>query len=230
MRPRASTRIRPRPELATPTFVPAARRARRRRGDAQPERERERGGDGADRENQALHFVLLPDAFRHRVAIAAVDPRRTPASRGYSRRPFGEGIDPSASYGVSRRGSTLGRLLQIGRGSSGGGPIRAAEDPARLAVSAGSSFRDPGPRLTDDLIYERLLAKDVFQEEPPRPARDHRPARDAGAGSSRAPRPARRAQRRASHRDAVCGARRREPAVVQLSPQDAREARLRRAR
>ena len=50
------------------------------------------------------------------------------------------GFDPSASYGVSRRRSTLTLLLQIGRGSSGGGPIRAAGDPARLAVSAGSSF------------------------------------------------------------------------------------------
>src|SRR4051794_37463772 len=42
-----------------------ARRVRRRGRNAQPICERQGGGDDADRENQALHLVLLPDAFRH---------------------------------------------------------------------------------------------------------------------------------------------------------------------
>src|SRR5262249_14347293 len=39
------------------------RGARRRRGDAQPIRERQCGDDGSDRENQSLHVVLLPGGF-----------------------------------------------------------------------------------------------------------------------------------------------------------------------
>src|SRR3954462_13690019 len=50
-----------------------ARRVRRRGRNAQPICERQGGGDGADRENQALHLVLLPDAGSPSLRMAAVD-------------------------------------------------------------------------------------------------------------------------------------------------------------